>query len=122
MRAPSCATSTGFASTSKATASATIDLLRRLTSTNEKACRAGSGECACAPATEPAFPGTPPQIAAAFEDLERYNRVHTPTTSLLRTFHRVLDHRVPGRTTCSPNSCAARTRPPATTRSAWPRT
>ncbi|MFD4693243.1 HEAT repeat domain-containing protein [Streptomyces sp. NPDC058463] len=80
-----------------------IDLLGRLTpahqtSTGEKEGRAGSGECVCAPATDAASPGTPPQIVAAFEDLERHNRVHAPTTSLLRTFHRVLDHRVSERT------------------------
>ncbi len=40
----------------------------------------------------------PPQVAAAFEDLERHNRVHAPTTSLLSTFHAVLDDRVPERT------------------------
>ncbi|MEV7546613.1 HEAT repeat domain-containing protein [Streptomyces sp. NPDC089915] len=36
----------------------------------------------------------PPQIAAAFEDLDRRGRVHAPTTTLLRTFHTVLDDRV----------------------------
>lgn len=40
----------------------------------------------------------PPEIAAAFEDLERHNRVLAPTTSLLRTFHAVLDARIPERT------------------------
>ncbi|WP_318212266.1 HEAT repeat domain-containing protein [Streptomyces sp. SJL17-1] len=81
-----------------------IALLRRLTpgpqtTTRDQAgCRAGSGECACTPATVPAAPGTPPHIAAAFEDLERHSRLHAPTTSLLRTFHGVLDHRVPERT------------------------
>ncbi|MFJ3713691.1 HEAT repeat domain-containing protein [Streptomyces sp. NPDC090053] len=80
-----------------------IDLLRRLTPApqmkiNEKACRACSGTCACTPAAETASQGTPPQIAAAFADMERHNRLHAPTTSLLRTFHKVLDHRVPERT------------------------
>ncbi|MFC9705223.1 HEAT repeat domain-containing protein [Streptomyces sp. NPDC056943] len=80
-----------------------IALLRDLTpepqtTTDDQACRAKSDECACTPATVPAAPSTPPHIAAAFEDLERHNRLHAPTTSLLRTFHGVLDHRVPERT------------------------
>ncbi|MFJ7497633.1 HEAT repeat domain-containing protein [Streptomyces sp. NPDC097727] len=86
-----------------ATVPTAIDLLSRLTpapqpKTDEKPCRADSGTCACTPAAETATPDTPPQIAAAFVDMERHNRVHAPTTSLLRTFHRVLDHRVPERT------------------------
>ncbi|MFD9499941.1 hypothetical protein [Streptomyces sp. NPDC060035] len=52
-----------------------IDLLGRLTpahrtSTDEEDCRAGSGECVCAPATDAASLGTPPQIIAAFENFE----------------------------------------------------
>ncbi|MGQ4377367.1 HEAT repeat domain-containing protein [Streptomyces sp. SAS_267] len=72
----------------------------------------GSGDCQCqtaptptpatvpapAPAPPAAAPDVPPQIAAAFEDLARYNRVHSPATSLLRTLHEVLDFRVPERT------------------------
>ncbi|MFE3184269.1 HEAT repeat domain-containing protein [Streptomyces violascens] len=46
----------------------------------------------------PEAQNVPPEIAAAFEDLERHNRVHAPTTSLLRTFHAVLDARIPERT------------------------
>jgi hypothetical protein len=46
----------------------------------------------------PEAKNVPPAIAAAFEDLERHNRVHAPTTSLLRTFHAVLDARIPERT------------------------
>ncbi|MFE4693331.1 HEAT repeat domain-containing protein [Streptomyces sp. NPDC056749] len=42
--------------------------------------------------------GVPPQIAAAFEDLERQDSVHAPTTSLLKTFHTLLNDRVPERT------------------------
>ncbi|WP_042431816.1 HEAT repeat domain-containing protein [Streptacidiphilus anmyonensis] len=42
--------------------------------------------------------GVPPHILAAFEDLERHGRVHSPTTDLLRTFHQTLTHRVPERT------------------------
>ncbi|MFF0075655.1 HEAT repeat domain-containing protein [Streptomyces sp. NPDC005494] len=77
------------------------DLLRRLapatgTSTGEKPRRAGSGSCECAPAAGTA--GIPRQIAAAFADMARHNRVHAPTTPLLRTFHRVLGDRLPERT------------------------
>jgi hypothetical protein len=46
----------------------------------------------------PEAQNVPPEIAAAFEDLERHNRVHAPTTALLRTFHAVLDARIPERT------------------------
>ncbi|WP_326756383.1 HEAT repeat domain-containing protein [Streptomyces hirsutus] len=83
-----------------------IDLLHRLTpapqpKTDEKLRRAGSGSgtCVCTPAPDTASPDAPPQIVAAFADMERHNRVHAPTTPLLRTLHRVLDHRVPERTT-----------------------
>jgi hypothetical protein len=41
--------------------------------------------------------GVPPQIAAAFGDLDRLGRVHAPTTGLLRTFHKALAARVPER-------------------------
>ncbi|MFI5775098.1 HEAT repeat domain-containing protein [Streptomyces sp. NPDC051658] len=92
-----------------------IDLLREITpapksGTNNAECQSGSGGCACAPAAEPATAqDVPPQIAAAFDDLDRHNRVHAPTTSLLRTFHTVLDARVPERAAllaeqlCSPD-------------------
>ncbi|WCD84416.1 hypothetical protein KPP03845_100739 [Streptomyces xanthophaeus] len=40
----------------------------------------------------------PPQIAAAFEELDRHHRVHAPTTDLLHTFHAVLGSRVSERT------------------------
>lgn len=48
----------------------------------------------------PAAPadGVPPQIVAAFADLDRHARVHAPTTALLRAFHEVLGDRVPERT------------------------
>ncbi|MFI5754960.1 HEAT repeat domain-containing protein [Streptomyces sp. NPDC051569] len=80
-----------------------IDLLRRLTpaprtKTDEKVRGAGSGTCACTSAAETASEGAPPPIVAAFADMERHNRVLAPTTALLRTFHRVLDHRLPERT------------------------
>ncbi|WP_247614036.1 HEAT repeat domain-containing protein [Streptomyces tagetis] len=39
-----------------------------------------------------------PQIAAAFEDLDRHARVYAPTTALLRTFHEALGARVTERT------------------------
>lgn len=41
----------------------------------------------------------PPQIIAAFEDLDRHSRVYALTTTLLRTFHEALGARVPERTT-----------------------
>lgn len=50
------------------------------------------------------LPQPPPQepaqdeVADAFEYLERINRIHAPTTTLLRTFHEVLDGRVQQRT------------------------
>lgn len=80
-----------------------VGLLRRLTpapppGTDEKRCRSGSGTRACTPAPDTASPDTPPQIVAAFADMERHNRVHAPTTPLLRALHKVLDHRVPERT------------------------
>ncbi|MPY32270.1 HEAT repeat domain-containing protein [Streptomyces adustus] len=82
-----------------------IALLRRLTAPPEnvpgdEARRSDSAECACTTAAEPPpAQNVPPHVAAAFEDLERHNRIHAPTTSLLRTFHAVLDSRVPERTT-----------------------
>ncbi|MFD3657804.1 HEAT repeat domain-containing protein [Streptomyces sp. NPDC058620] len=80
-----------------------INLLRQLTpapppKTGEHTRGATSSACACTPAVETPSPGAPPQIAAAFADMERHNRIHAPTTGLLRTFHRVLDHRLPERT------------------------
>ncbi|MFE3676101.1 HEAT repeat domain-containing protein [Streptomyces griseus] len=42
--------------------------------------------------------GVPPQIVAAFEDLDGHGRVHAPTTSLLEAFHTVLGDRVLERT------------------------
>ncbi|MGI8333613.1 HEAT repeat domain-containing protein [Actinomadura scrupuli] len=42
--------------------------------------------------------GVPPQIVAAFEDLDRQGRVHASTTDLMRTFHRALAARIPQRT------------------------
>ncbi|MFL1430434.1 MULTISPECIES: hypothetical protein [unclassified Nocardiopsis] len=47
---------------------------------------------------DPDRSGLPPQIAAAFEDLDRASRVHTSTTESLRTLHRALAGRVPQRT------------------------
>ncbi|MFJ3709473.1 hypothetical protein [Streptomyces sp. NPDC090053] len=63
-----------------------IDLLHQLTpapqtKTEEKARRTCSGARTCAPAAETASQGTSPQLAAAFADMERPNRLHAPTTS-----------------------------------------
>lgn len=80
-----------------------IELMRRLTPTprpgaDDEGCRAGSGACACTDdAATAASQDVPPQIAAAFADLERHNRTHAPTTTLLQTFHAVLDARLPER-------------------------
>lgn len=43
--------------------------------------RTCSGARTCAPAAETASQGTSPQLAAAFADMERPNRLHAPTTS-----------------------------------------
>ncbi|MFJ9459973.1 HEAT repeat domain-containing protein [Kitasatospora sp. NPDC101447] len=99
-----------------------IALLRRLATAPERGseeagCRVGSdsGACACrngregegdgeadtgtdADAEAVAQDGVPPQVTAAFEDLDRHGWLHAPTTTLLRTFHTVLDARVPERT------------------------
>lgn len=40
----------------------------------------------------------PPQVTAAFEDLDRHRSIHAPTTELLRTFHTALGPRIPERT------------------------
>ncbi|MGW1885003.1 HEAT repeat domain-containing protein [Streptomyces sp. NPDC001970] len=86
------------------TVPAAIGLLRQITptpvpETGDGACGSGSGECLCtAPEAPAAAQDVPPQIAAAFEDIDRHNRIHSPATSLLRTFHAVLDSRVPERT------------------------
>ncbi|WP_331733624.1 HEAT repeat domain-containing protein (plasmid) [Embleya sp. NBC_00888] len=83
----------------------TIDLLRELTPAprpgpDDQGCQGRSGACACTTdANTPTAEDVPPQIAAVFADLERHNRVHAPTTTLLRTFHDVLDARVRERTT-----------------------
>lgn len=82
-----------------------IELLRQITPAPERtsvndARGTCTGPCACTPASQPpAAQNVPPQMAAAFEDLERYNRVHAPTASLLDAFHQVLNARVPERTT-----------------------
>ncbi|MFJ9775428.1 HEAT repeat domain-containing protein [Kitasatospora sp. NPDC101157] len=99
-----------------------IALLRRLATAPERGseeagCRSGTGSGACAcrngreggtdtradgetdtEAEAVAQDGVPPQVTAAFEDLDRQGRLHAPTTTLLRTFHTVLDARVPERT------------------------
>ncbi|MDF0376188.1 HEAT repeat domain-containing protein [Streptomyces sp. KA12] len=80
---------------------AVVGLLRQITPGEigggvDASCRAGA-EPGVAEGSAPS-PGVPPQIAAAFEDLERQGRVHAPTTSLLEAFHTLLDDRVPERT------------------------
>ncbi|WP_405528895.1 HEAT repeat domain-containing protein [Streptomyces canus] len=81
-----------------------IELLRQSTTTpshtpdddaHEPNAEGDTGASASPP---PTVQNVSPEIAAAFEDLERHNRVHAPTTSLLRTFHAVLDARIPERT------------------------
>ncbi|MEV0749879.1 HEAT repeat domain-containing protein [Streptomyces sp. NPDC050273] len=82
------------------TVSTAIGLLRQLTPAPQpesKKCEADARACAAEPATTTGH-DVPPQIAAAFADLERHNRVHAPTTDLLRRFHAVLDARLPERT------------------------
>ncbi|WP_026402051.1 hypothetical protein [Actinomadura rifamycini] len=74
------------------TVAAAIELLREAD--------VGGAEEAWGSPPRPAVPGDgPPQIVAAFEDLERHRSVHSPTTDLLRTFHGTLAERVPARTT-----------------------
>ncbi|MFF2520598.1 HEAT repeat domain-containing protein [Streptomyces liangshanensis] len=86
-----------------------VELLERLTAREQDKEPESGRETATGGASDPSHAGTaapeapagqdvPPQIAAAFASLERYNRVHAPTTSLLRTFHAALDARVPERT------------------------
>ncbi|MFD9953426.1 HEAT repeat domain-containing protein [[Kitasatospora] papulosa] len=80
---------------------AVVGLLRQITPGEigggvDASCWAGA-EPGVAEGSAPS-PGVPPQIAAAFEDLERQGRVHAPTTSLLEAFHTLLDDRVPERT------------------------
>ncbi|MEV4436648.1 HEAT repeat domain-containing protein [Streptomyces sp. NPDC049585] len=84
------------------TVSTAIDLLRRITpapprGAGDEGGRAGSGDGASAAAATTAH-DVPPQIAAAFADLERHDRFHALTTPLLRTFHAILDARLPERT------------------------
>ncbi|MER5889998.1 HEAT repeat domain-containing protein [Streptomyces sp. NPDC001941] len=79
-----------------------IKLLRELAppapaSSREVSCQAVRGDCPCAATEKPAQENAPPQVAAAFEDLERGQRVHAPTTGLLTTLHGVLDDRVQDR-------------------------
>ncbi|MFE6052569.1 HEAT repeat domain-containing protein [Kitasatospora sp. NPDC056446] len=61
---------------------------------------ADCGQCTCADTSAEPAPdrNVPPQIAAVFADLDRHGRVHSPTTELLATLHRVLDARLPERT------------------------
>lgn len=85
------------------TVATAIALLRHLTTTprpaqGDRGNRHHPGADTCPPDAGPAtVPDVPPQIAAAFADLERGNRVPSPTTSLVRTFHTTLDARLPER-------------------------
>ncbi|MEV0093726.1 HEAT repeat domain-containing protein [Streptomyces sp. NPDC050738] len=81
-----------------------VDLLqkiaRKVGPVGETRC---SGECTCdeeeaEAGTSEGAVGVPPQIAAAFADLDRHHRIHAPITPMLRTLHEVLEGRVPGRT------------------------
>ncbi|WP_199549589.1 Lsr2 family protein [Streptomyces sp. N35] len=79
------------------TVTTAIGLLRDLTSATATDPEGTDPSGACVCADEDEATDVPPQIAAAFADLDRFNRVHAPTTSLLRTFHAVLDGRLPER-------------------------
>ncbi|OLT31875.1 hypothetical protein BJF79_08760 [Actinomadura sp. CNU-125] len=78
------------------TVTAAIELLRELDDA------AVPAEAWCDPSrlASPAAAGdgAPPQIVAAFQDLERDRRIHSPITDLLRTFHWTLAGKVPERT------------------------
>lgn len=80
---------------------AAVGLLREITPgesgrDDDASCRAGA-EPGVAGGSAPA-PGVPPQVAAAFEDLERQGRVDAPTTSVLSALHTLLGDRVLERT------------------------
>ncbi|WP_344452115.1 hypothetical protein [Actinocorallia aurantiaca] len=55
-------------------------------------------KCACTASKDEQQQDAPPEIVAAFEDLDRWGRLHALTTPLLRTFHEFLDARVSDRT------------------------
>lgn len=79
-----------------------IDLLRRITPvTRPEENQTPAGDSSPQPCTceaEPdSDPGVPGHIAAAFDDLERHGRVHSPTTALLTALHEALDTRVDDR-------------------------
>ncbi|MEU2346349.1 HEAT repeat domain-containing protein [Streptomyces sp. NPDC013082] len=78
-----------------------LDLVRKIVPDGDgrdegPSCQAGTEQGDAADSTP--SQGVPPQIAAAFEDLERKSHVHAPTTSLLEAFHTLLNDRVPERT------------------------
>ncbi|MGW6286289.1 HEAT repeat domain-containing protein [Streptomyces sp. NPDC055107] len=80
---------------------AAVGLIRQITPAgtggdDSASCRAGS-EQGVAEGSAPS-PGVLPQIAAAFENLERHGRVHAPTTSVLGALHTLLGDRVLERT------------------------
>ncbi len=75
---------------------AALGLLRDMAHTTVPA-----GEWADPPRrTAPAAPSddVPPQVVAAFDDLDRHRSIHAPTTDLLRTFHQALGARISERT------------------------
>ncbi|MFJ3860462.1 HEAT repeat domain-containing protein [Streptomyces sp. NPDC090085] len=81
-----------------------IELLRRITPVPRpeengegEESRIRTGPCTSPVGVSPDS-DVPGHVAAAFADLERRGRVHAPTTSLLLTFHEVLDARVEDRT------------------------
>ncbi|WP_257137774.1 HEAT repeat domain-containing protein [Streptomyces sp. b84] len=76
---------------------AAVGLIREI----EQAETGGDDDAPCGAEAEPDVaagaapsPGVPPQVAAAFKDLEQHGRVHAPTTSLLEAFHTLLGDRV----------------------------
>ncbi|MFE1521366.1 HEAT repeat domain-containing protein [[Kitasatospora] papulosa] len=78
-----------------------LDLVRKIVPDGDgrdegPSCQAGTEQGDAADSTS--SQGVPPQIAAAFKDLERQSRIHAPTTSLLEAFHTLLNDRVPERT------------------------
>ncbi|MEU4083186.1 HEAT repeat domain-containing protein [Streptomyces aureus] len=73
-----------------------IGLLRRIVAVREEVPEDSVPEAA-PPTAPPSAPGVPPQVLAAFEELDRSQLVHSPATPLLRALHEVLDSRVPER-------------------------
>ena len=104
-----------------------IGLLRQLTpmaqtTSGDQACQGGSGGCVCTPATEPTAQGAPPTLPPRSR-ISIGTTVSThPPRSCCEPSMACWTTACPSARSCSPNSFAARTLPPDTTRSAWPRT